>query len=88
MWRFDKMIFVLFLDKKNQKSSNQIGFFCRTGLCTCPRFAFTLQNQAIPIAIGTGLGLYHGRAAHSLRAMKIPLALQPHFPASFCLIFV
>jgi hypothetical protein len=44
--------------------------------------AFTLQNQAKP-----GLGLYHGLATRSLCLMKIPLALQPHNLASFCLIF-
>jgi hypothetical protein len=36
-------MFVLFLDKKNQKSSNQIGFFYPLGLCTGLGFAFTLQ---------------------------------------------
>jgi hypothetical protein len=83
-------LFVLFLDKKNQKSSNQIGFFCRTGLCAQATFCLYPVPKAClwhKIRQNRGLGLYHCQGARSLCAMKIPLALQPHNPISFCLIF-
>jgi hypothetical protein len=71
-------IYVLFLDKKNQKSSNQIGFFCRTGLGSMAYACLCAAKSGNPDSYRDWAGSLSWLSALTQCAMKIPLALPLH----------